>query len=125
LLIRKFCYILFLVFLMDKLMNSEQKDLLQSKAMALLIEFKNYLAGERDGRLEQLRDKRFAEAASALLEFKDEKGVRGWLAAPCLCPDCRKLPNRMPRWDLVNSEYGFAHLTREIESLKKRNNRFQ
>lgn len=88
--------------------------------MALLIEFKNFLAGERFGRLEQLRDKRFAEAAAALLEFKEEKGVRGWLNSPCSCKVCRKLADRLPRWELLNSEYGFVHLMREIGNWKKR-----
>lgn len=106
-------------------MNSEQQDLLRGKAMVLLIEFKNFLAGERDGRLEQLRDKRFEEAVFALLKFKDEKAIRGWLNAPCFCCICRKLPGRLPRWELVNSEYGFAHLMSEIKTLKKGNNRFQ
>ncbi len=100
-------------------MRQEDKDLLQSKAMALLIEFKNYLAGERDGRLEQFRDKRFTEAVAALLEFKDEKGVRGWLNSPCLCGTCRKLPNKLPRWDMLNSEFSFAHLLSEIGAWKR------
>ncbi|GEM_PF-5211511 len=99
-------------------MKSDNDAILQGRAMKMLVEFQNYLAGARSAAFEQARDARFLKVASALLGFKDEKGVRAWLGSPCSCGNCRGLKEGALRLDLLNSEFGFRHLMDELDKLR-------
>ncbi|MDE2001585.1 MAG: hypothetical protein KGI60_03430 [Patescibacteria group bacterium] len=95
-------------------MKKAQKSSAQSMAMKMLIDFHKNIAGSKTAALEQNRDSRFTKVAAILLTFMSEKQATLWFNRPCRCETCDALEGKPPRWDLLNSAYGFDHLMKEL-----------
>lgn len=96
--------------------GKEAASAVQSKALGLLMKFKEDYVGAKIASHERDVDQRFMVATTALLNFLNEDEVKDWFSQPCRCLDCQNSESQLPRIDMINAEVSFRHLMKGIEA---------